>query len=68
MLKHMVEKGQDGNYDVKVMYDIGCLLAKHLQVTITIYHWSLTDLWNGICNIKSMWQSFCATTYSTAIQ
>ncbi len=30
----MLEKGQEGNYDIKVMYDIGCLLAKHLQVNI----------------------------------
>jgi hypothetical protein len=32
MLKDMVEKTRAGNYDIKLMYDIGCLLDKHLRV------------------------------------
>lgn len=34
MLKSMIKKGNEGNYDIKVMYDIGCVLAKHLRVNM----------------------------------
>ncbi|XP_028417867.1 uncharacterized protein LOC114542545 [Dendronephthya gigantea] len=33
MLKDMLEKAPDGNFDIKVMYDIGCVLAKHLRAS-----------------------------------
>jgi hypothetical protein len=34
MLKDLVGKSQGGNYSIRIMYDIGCLLTKHLQVKI----------------------------------
>lgn len=37
MLKDMLEKSSGTGYDIKLMYDIGCLLFKHLQVRYQFY-------------------------------
>ena len=34
MLKDLVGKSHGRNYSIRIMYDIGCLLTKHLQVKI----------------------------------
>ena len=35
MLKDLVEKSNGKKYSIKIMYDIGCLLTKHLQVNVS---------------------------------
>ncbi len=44
MLNDLVEKSHGRNYNIKIMYDIGCLLTKHLRVKIFHKQYTITFL------------------------